>query len=179
MTAEDMEFLVEKHMDAVFQFCCFLTGSRSEGEELCQDTFLKAVELRHRLDCSDKSANQMRNYFIGIAVNLWKNQRRKYYRRQRIAPSESWEEAALLHVSDGKVLEEQVVKHEMMREIQLEIQKLPDKQRIVVNLRFGGSLEVGEIAEVLHIPKETVKSRLRLAKQKIRKGMEVRGYEFR
>lgn len=175
MTAEEMENLVEKNLTSVFQFCCHLTGSRAEAEDLCQDTFLKAVELRHRLNCCG-GGNEARNYFIGIAVNLWRNKRRKQMIRQRIAPMDSRSEEVLLNVSDGRDIENHMLRQELIQEIGLQIQKLPDKQRIVINLYYSAEMSVEEISEILHVPKETVKSRIRLAKQKMKRNLEVQGY---
>lgn len=177
LTTEEMECLVEKHMASVFQFCCYLTGNREEGEELCQETFLKAVEMRRKIHVRDEDGRSARNYFIGIAVNLWRNERRKQGRRQRIAPMVPWAEDAMERISDAADLEDTVIHKEMLREVQEQIQTLPDAQRIVVNMYYSAQMGVSDIARILHLPKETVKSRLRLAKGKIRKGMEVKGYE--
>jgi RNA polymerase sigma-70 factor (ECF subfamily) len=43
------------------------------------------------------------------------------------------------------------------------VAKLPDGQREAVHLRFADGLSLAEIAEVLHVPVGTVKSRLSLA----------------
>ena len=41
---------IEEHGKNVYTFCCQLTRNRQEAEELYQDTFLKAVELKGRMD---------------------------------------------------------------------------------------------------------------------------------
>lgn len=174
MSSESIEYLVETHMTPVFQFCCFLTGNRSDAEDLCQDTFLKAMELGHKFPCGGEE-REIRNYLIGISVNLWRNQQRKKQRRHRIAPMDGLEEAAV-HMDDGKDLEEQVVEQELLREMRLEINQLPEKQRLVMHLYYSAEMSMEEISKFMHIPRETVKSRLRLAKKKVRKGLEVRGY---
>lgn len=175
MSSEKIEYLVERHMPSVFQFCCFLTGNRLDAEDLCQDTFLKAMELGHKFPCCGEE-REIRNYFIGISVNLWKNHQRKRQRRQRIAPMDTLGEDSL-NVADGKVLEEQVIEQELVRAVQAAINQLPDKQRVVVHLYYSAEMTMEEIAKILHIPKETVKSRLRLAKDKLRNGLEAQGYE--
>lgn len=173
MSAEKIEYLVETHMASVFQFCCFLTGNRSDAEDLCQDTFLKAMELCHKFPCRGEERDT-RNFLIGISVNLWRNQQRKKKRRYQIVPTDSFEEASL-NIADGRVLEEQVLEKELIEEVQAVIGQLPEKQKIVIHLFYSAEMSMEEIAHTLHIPKETVKSRLRLAKGKLRKGLEVRG----
>lgn len=176
MSSEKIEYLVETHLPSVFQFCCYLTGNRLDAEDLCQDTFLKAMELSHKFPCGG-TEREIRNYLIGIAVHLWKNYQRKKQRRQRIAPEETLEES-FAHQADERVLEDQVIQKELIAEVQKEICRLPEKQRLVVHLFYSAEMSMEEIAKLLHIPKETVKSRLRLAKNKIRKRLEVRGYEI-
>lgn len=175
MSSEKIEYLVETHLSSVFQFCCYLTGNRLDAEDLCQDTFLKAMELSHKFPCGG-TERDTRNYLIGIAVHLWKNLQRKKHRRQRIAPEETLEET-FVHQADEMMLEDQVIKQELIGEVQKEIGRLPEKQRLVVHLFYSAEMSMEEIAGLLHIPRETVKSRLRLAKRKIRKRLEVRGYE--
>lgn len=180
MSSEKIEYLVETHMPSVFQFCCFLTGNRLDAEDLCQDTFLKAMELGHKFHCcgdeSEQETRKTRNYLIGISVNLWRNHQHKRQRRNRIAPMDTLDEAAL-YVSGEKLLEEQVMEQEMIREVHHFINQLPEKQKIVIHLYYSAEMSMEEIARLMHIPKETVKSRLRLAKNKLRQGLEVRGYE--
>lgn len=175
MSSEKMEYLVETHLSSVFQFCCFLTGNRLDAEDLCQDTFLKSMELGSRFPC-DGTERDNRNYLIGISVRLWKNHQRKRQRRKRIAPEDFLEES-LGNMTDGKILEDQVVEQELLTELQKAINQLPDKQRLVVHLYYSAEMNLEEIAKLLHIPRETVKSRLRLAKKKLRKRLEVWGYE--
>ena len=74
MTTEEMEVLVNEYGTSLYRFCCHLTGNVPEAEDLYQDTFLKTVELSHKLDrCGDGKSK--RNYLIGISVNLWKNKK--------------------------------------------------------------------------------------------------------
>lgn len=176
MTTEEMNRLIEKNMTSVFQFCCHLTGNRGEGEELCQDTFLKAMEIRQRAKCSEEG-NEARNYFIGIAVNLWRNKRRKQKLRQWIAPVESGDEEAYLKIPDSTNVERHIVRTEAIETLKIQIRNLPDKQRVVIEMYYSVEMSMEEIAKTLHISKETVKSRIRLAKQKLRKSMEAQGYE--
>lgn len=176
MTSEQIDELVAMHMESVFQFCCFLTGNRSDAEDLSQDTFVKVMEIKHKFRWNEEPRAD-RNYLIGIAVNLWKNRQRKRIRRHRIAPTEPLSEV-LVNMRNGSDVEEQVLEQELARLIREMISDLPDKQKIVVHLFYSAQMSMEEIAGTLHIPKETVKSRLRLAKEKLKKRLEVCGYEI-
>lgn len=173
MTIEEMRKLTELHMNAVFQFCCYLTGSRQEAEDLCQETFVTFVEKRREIVLDDK--RKTKNYLLGIAANHWRNHRRKLGRRQKVDSTLSEEEWN--HLSSGEDMEEKLLKDELQRDVQRAIRMLPDKQRIVINLVYAGELRIDEVAAQLRLPRETVKSRLRLAKKKLRKILEEQGYE--
>lgn len=175
LTPEQIEELVTTHMDSVFQFCCFLTGNRRDAEDLSQDTFLKVMEIKHKFHWNEESRSD-RNYLIGIAVNLWRNQQRKRSRRQRIAPMEPLSEITA-NPGTCSDIEEQMLDQELERLLRECISNLPDKQKVVIHMFYSARMTMEEIAGTLHIPKETVKSRLRLAKDQLRKRLEVYGYE--
>jgi RNA polymerase sigma-70 factor (ECF subfamily) len=48
------------------------------------------------------------------------------------------------------------------------IQKLSDEQKVLITLRFGQGLQVGQIAAMLNIAEGTVKSRLHRAIARLR-----------
>ena len=88
MTRTELEQCIDLYGKDIFSFCRYATGSLQEGEELYQDTFLKAVELLDRMDISQNP----KSFLLSIAIRLWKNRRRKYAWRRRIAGMESLEE---------------------------------------------------------------------------------------
>lgn len=53
------------------------------------------------------------------------------------------------------------------------LHQLPDKLRAVVTLRYSSDMSTAEIAETLHIPAGTVKSRLHKALKLLRRDMET------
>lgn len=89
----DMQLLqcINEHGKNVYAFCSQLTQNKQEAEELYQDTFLKAVELKEKMDWEKNPGG----YLISIALRIWKNKKRKYAWRKRIAGMEEFiEEAA-------------------------------------------------------------------------------------
>ena len=63
---------------------------------------------------------------------------------------------------------------ELVRQL---VEQLPEKYRLPIQLYYSADLTVASIAQVLKLPENTVKSRLRRAKQKIRISLEEMEYE--
>lgn len=172
MPSEEMENIVNFYGDDIYRFCFHVTGKREEAEDLYQDTFIKAVQLRHKLN---RSGN-VKSYLMGIAVNLWKNNLRKNKRRNEIMPEISFENLqwAIGEVSDP--LDDYMVK-ELKKTLGRAVNHLPEKQRIVVLLHYTQDYSAKEISEILHIPRGTVLSRLAKARENIKIELEGKGYE--
>lgn len=88
MTITELEHCIDLYGRDIYSFCRHATGSIQEGEELYQDTFLKAVELLDKMDMNQNP----KSFLLSIAIRLWKNKRRKFAWRQRIVGMESLEE---------------------------------------------------------------------------------------
>lgn len=69
--------------------------------------------------------------------------------------------------------EQQLLQKEMTELVQRQVRALPQKYRTVVYLYYSAGLKYKEIAECLHIPESTVKSRMRKAKSILKKKLAV------
>ena len=176
MTRQEFAELIERDGKAVYSFCSHLTGNRDEADDLYQETMLKAMECHERINDEFGSP---RSFLMGIATKSWKNRKRMYARRQRIAPKGYVEDENFFReLSDGgSSPEEAYISWEMCRLVRMEIAKLKEKYRIPVYLYYSAGLTIEEIATSLGIPKGTVKSRLHTARTMIGKKMEEHGYE--
>ena len=177
-----VQLLIDTVGDDVYRFCCRLTRNRIDADDLYQDTFLKALEQRGRLeDVSGReqteSIRRNRNFLMGIAANLWKNQWRKKKREQKHISIEDTEFFDLPS-SDEEDLQVRIERKEIQQRLTLHIRTLPEKLKMVVYLFYAAEMRTEEIAETLHIPQGTVKSRLHLARAKLKDSLEADGYEI-
>ena len=173
MTIEEIEQLVYDYGNDVYKFCCHLTLERDRADELYQETFLKAVELRHMVN---RSGNP-KSYLLGISVNLWKNYVKKEKNRNRLVPKLDLEDGVEARAVSGEDILDECVKKEMLDTVKGLVSNLPEKQKMVVILYYGQNLSTEEIGRILHIPKGTVMSRLSKARENLKKEMEAKGYE--
>lgn len=89
MSSQEMEQIIQEYGDDIYRFCFHLTGSREEADDLYQDTFVKAIQIGHRLD----RGGNIKSFLMGISVNLWKNRTKKDKRRRELIPQVSYESA--------------------------------------------------------------------------------------
>lgn len=74
-------------------------------------------------------------------------------------------------------LASQMEKKELYDHLYRTIGNLPDKLKVVIHMHYFLDMSIEDMASVLHIPKGTVKSRLHLARKKLKSEMEEMGYE--
>lgn len=171
----ELEQCIEAYGKEVYAFCRQLTGKQQEAEDLYQDTFLKALELSEKIEFD----RNPKSYLISIALRIWKNRRRKYAWRNRIAGMEELNE-----VSEQKAcgieenpVEEEFLSKETKRLVLETVKEMEEKYRVVVILFYTLNFSVEEIAKLLKIPRGTVKSRLHKAREILRKELEELQYE--
>lgn len=171
MNHEELEMCIQAYGKDIYSFCRKLTCSQQEADDLYQDTFLKLTELRDRLNI----AYNPKSYLLSVAVNLWKNRRRKSAWRQRITGTEvSMEDEDVPEVPSKEVpVEEQMIAMEERRLVKRAVSALPEKYRLPVLLFYMEEMKLSEISEILKLPEGTVKSRLYRAKKMLEKELEV------
>lgn len=171
MNHEELEMCIQAYGKDIYSFCRKLTCSQQEADDLYQDTFLKLTELRDRLNI----AYNPKSYLLSVAVNLWKNRRRKSAWRQRITGTEvSMEDEDVPEVPSKEVpVEEQMIAMEERRLVKRAVAALPEKYRLPVLLFYMEEMKLSEISEILKLPEGTVKSRLYRAKKMLEKELEV------
>lgn len=170
MSREELEACIRANGRDIYSFCCQLTGSRQEADDLYQDTFLKMMELEGRLDVR----NNPKSYLLSVAVNQWRNRKRRFAWRQRITgPVLSMDETSTELPSGEISPEDQMISGEERMLILEAVDGLPERYRLPVLLFYMEDLKISEISGVLGIPEGTVKSRLFKAKKMLKEKLEV------
>lgn len=179
---DTIQLLLDTVGDDLYRFCCRLTRNRLDADDLYQETFLKALELQKRLESvSDREQTEAirrnRNFLMGIAANIWKNQWRKRKKEQKNLSMES-DEFLEIPLSDGEDIQMNLERREIQEKLSMHIRNLPEKLKTVIYLYYAAEMQTEEIADTLHIPRGTVKSRLYLAREKLKNNLEGDGYEI-
>lgn len=181
MTDAEFDRMVAEFGRDIYRFCKLETGDPHLGDELYQDTMLMLWERRQKLN-PDKN---IKSYALSSAIRIWKNQKRKHLRRMALAPQDSLEESqengfdfsSHNSISGGEDPESLYLKSESGETLRQAVARLPDRYREVIYLYYTAELRPEEISRTLAIPKGTVRSRLRKAKELIKQRLEAMNYE--
>ncbi|MCI9463344.1 MAG: RNA polymerase sigma factor [Lachnospiraceae bacterium] len=178
MNNNEFERFVLKFGKDILRFCRMTAQGVEDGDELYQDTMLKLLEKRKRLD----SMQNTKSYALSTSIYLWKNKKKKYANRMRLVPMDSMDEMsdAGYEVSghDNKVSPEHIVlRQNEVNMIQGLVASLPEKYRIPIYLYYSADMQIHEVSEILGLPEGTVKSRMRKAKKQLKEKLEAIGYD--
>lgn len=149
--------LFDRYFVAIRRF--FRSKIGDDYEELVQRTFTRCVEAKERF----RGDGKLRSYLFSIAANVLREHLRERQRGQRFdADVSSVVDLALPGPATAAAARrEQTVLLEALR-------RLPINDQIVLELFYWEQMTSAEIAEVLALPHPTVRSRLRLARERLR-----------
>ncbi|WP_044478917.1 RNA polymerase sigma factor [Paenibacillus antibioticophila] len=167
MEIDELIELVELHGKAIYGFCYNLTRNKEDADDLYQDTFLKAAELRHKMDMSGNP----KAFLISIAIRLHRNSRRKLAWRRKIAHPIQLDEAGGYYpgsLACNENPEDALLSQELRTMIQKAADQLDDKLKLPLIMYYAVDMTIEEIASTLSIPGGTVKSRLHKARRIMR-----------
>ena len=161
--------LVSRYQDRVFGQCLRWIGNPRIAEEVAQDVFLAA----YRGLGSFREEARFSTWIFRITVNHCKN-RKQYRRRRKVDLHEPME--GVPRDDDGPVrqipaqtpgTESGTHRSEAEDIIQQALDQLDESQRTIILLRDSQDLSYDEIADILDLPRGTVKSRLHRARAEL------------
>ena len=150
--------LVSEHESMVYSIAWHFFGDRNRGEEIAQDVFLQLYRNLSRIET--------RQHLI-----FWLRQvtsRRCIDEVRRAGPKRiSLDDAPELPIAP--VLGDPLA----LRRLREMVAALPERQRMVVTLRYQEDLDPSEIGRIIGLPVNTIKSHLHRALLSLRKKMGV------
>ena len=157
--------LVREHQGMVFSIAYHYLQDRSLAEDLAQEVFLELYQSLGKI----QSPAHLTYWLRRVTANRCIDHGRKKVRRREMALEETPEPAA----SDPSV------DPLLLKRLQQSVAGLPERQRMVVILRFQEGLGPAEIADALNMPVNTVKSTLHRSLEELRKGLTRKLKEVR
>jgi RNA polymerase sigma factor (sigma-70 family) len=163
-TAGAFERLYEEQVWSVFGFFGYRVDSRQEVEDLTQLTFERALRAWDRFDPGKAS---VQTWLFAIARNLLVDHYRSAgaVRKEPIPPGEEGE--AILGKTEP--LEPRLG---LAPDLEAALKTLPDRDREVLALRFGGDLNGPEIAQITGLSLANVQQIVSRSLKKLRAEIE-------
>jgi RNA polymerase sigma-70 factor, ECF subfamily len=157
------QLVVSQHR-RIYAICYRFTGSATDAEDLTQDVFLK---LYRNLASFDTQKGSFQTWITTLARNLLVD----HFRRTRMDRASDSLDASLSSDEDGATLGDRLADPrpsqeahasglELKARIQQALAQLSPELREAVVFRDLEDMDYKEIAQVLHIPEGTVKSRI-------------------
>ena len=163
--------LVRQYEHQVLRLALHLTGSEHDAEDIYQEAFLKAYRYlgNFRFECS------FYTWIYRIVTNLCLDQMRRRKTRkedQSVVLDHSGDEIDLMaNVSDDRSFSnpaKELERKALGKSIQLALDKLTPRERLVFELKHYQGLRLRTIGEMLNTTEETAKNTLFRATKKLR-----------
>ena len=147
--------IVRQHWRKVFNIAYKFTGKHDEAEDLTQDVFLKIFKS---LDTFDRRAN-FQTWLVSVSRNLCIDHYRSV-RKERETIDRDVDPGDLTPVSNTTSALAALEQRDRVELLKKAMDQLPPTLRSAVLLRDIQELSYQEIADRLHLPEGTVKSRI-------------------
>ncbi len=159
-----LSVLYDRYSRLVYSVALNATSDPARADDITQDVFIRVWE-----NAGTYRASQGR-------VPVWlttiaRNRAIDVFRRSRVrheSQSISWDDAESMDPPASQDVEAEVDLAQRQRQVRWAIAQLPDEQKQALGMAYFQGLSHLEIAEALHEPLGTVKTRIRLGMQKLR-----------
>lgn len=152
-----LEQIIDKWQDSLFSLAFFRLGDEGAAQDVVQEAF-----IRYYRECLRVEIQNSKAWLYRTTLNLAIDHLR------RRPPIRAVPLAAAIDRED----ENQRELHREYLRIEELLSPLPDDQAEVIRLHFTDDLSMAEIAEILHLSRDTVKSRYRYGMEKLKRRMK-------
>ena len=157
------ELLYSRHRAPFWRFLTRLIGSSAEGEELFQEAWQRVISARSQYQPNAP----FRAWLYRVGHNLAIDQ----LRRKKLAPEQALDDMVLQFASADPSPDARAISAEQHTRLLQSLSDLPAEQRAVVLLKAEGDLSLEQMGELTGDGRETVKSRLRYALNKLKQAL--------
>jgi RNA polymerase sigma-70 factor (ECF subfamily) len=158
--AREFEVRLIESSRLAFRVAYSVLRNREDAEDVAQEAFAKAYRSFRQL----RDRDRFRAWLARMTWRLAIDRCRASNRRQRVELN--------AHDNDGATTAETVIARDRADQLWRAIDRLPEKLRMVIVLASIEGHEVHEVASLLGIPVGTVKSRLFIARQRLKEQLQ-------
>ena len=161
-----IETLVREYEAGVFRLALSILGDEAEAREVTQETFLSAL----RALPSYQEKQSLKAWLYTIALN----HSRSHLRKRKVIDRLRSTLTAIFRVETEKQVspEAAVIQNEKEAAIWRSLNRLDERHRTVVVLRYFHELSIAEISDILSVNEGTIHSRLHNTREKLRDALK-------
>ena len=149
MMKNEVNEVVDKYAKKLYRIAYINLKSKSDAEDIVQDVFLKYLLNKKPF----VNENHRRNWLIRITLNLCSNLRKSAWRRK------------VVRIDVDTLIDFET---EEQNRIFYDLDFLPEKYKVVVQLHYFEDLSIETISNILGISESNVKVRLFRAREMLR-----------
>ena len=153
------EETVLRYKDMVYRIAFAQCPCRQDAEDVFQDVFLKLYNFNG--DFSDEE--HLKSWLIRVTLNCCKLLRRSAWFRKRMEFADNIAETDTAYSEENAAAEAVIAA----------VRALPEKYRPIVEMYYYEEMSCAEIAAALKMNEATVRTRLKRAREKLKKELEV------
>ena len=163
----DFSPLVKRYKDRIFSFILRMVQNEEDAMDLTQESFIKAFNGLS----SFKEEKSFKNWLFTIASHHSIDFLRK---KKHIKESELFES----DIGKQQISQmERIIQDERIRNLNKEVELLPENYRMVILLKHKEEMKLEEIAEIMKVPIGTIKVWLHRARAQLKKKLREKDKE--
>ena len=159
-----LEELMTEYGDQILKLVMHYVHNTTIAEDLTQEIFVKCYQALP----SFQFQSSIKTWLWRIAINHTKDYLKSWYARKVNAA----EETIFHKAATTTTVEQHIIQQQEDVALAQAVLNLPLKYREVIYLCYYEEQSMKEIADILQLNENTVKSRLRLAKERLKKQLE-------
>lgn len=165
--------LIKKYQQKIYWHIRKMVIDHDDADDVVQETFIKVWQGLQNF----RSDSQLYTWIYRIATNESLNFLQKK-RRQNHVPLENDDSLDLLNTLESSISQDYISGDEIQLKLQKALLQLPDKQRLVFNMKYYDDMKYEEISEITGTSVGALKASYHLAVKKIEENLNSQEVSF-
>ena len=159
MRADSIRESIERYSDMVYRLAFSMMKNKYDADDIHQEVFIQYISHYPKL----RNETHKKAWLIRVTINMCKNWWKSAWQRKMYQ---------MLEGHDAATQDESILQWEQRYPVMEQVQKLPQKYRVIIHLFYYEEMSIKEIAEILKLKESNVRARLTRARQKLKNLLE-------
>jgi RNA polymerase sigma-70 factor (ECF subfamily) len=170
---EEFARLVDTYSNKIYRLAVKMLNQQQDAEDVLQETFLKAYRALKSFDGRSKISTWLFRIATNEALMVIRRKHPDVVSIDEPIETEEGEQDPIQIVDWCCLPEEELLSEETKERLDAEVQKLPERLRLVFLLRDVNDLSTHETADILGLTDTAVKTRLSRARLRLREELSA------